>query len=91
MGRVAIRKLNSQLLNRRKVDSPVLKEILGQSKNPTEAYIATVSDLATFVANDSFYTRLREIADADMADALFRKVWRKVCLRCRKRTASCVA
>ena len=73
IGRVAIRRLNPQLLNRRKVDSPVLKEILGQTKNPTEAYIATVSDLATFIANDSFYTRLRQIADADIADSIFRR------------------
>jgi len=73
MGRVARRKLNTQLLNRRKVESPVLKEILGQTKNPTEAYISTVSDLSTFIANDSFYTRLRQIADNDMADATFRR------------------
>jgi len=73
VGRTAIRRLNPQLLNRRKVDSPVLKEILGQSKNPTEAYIATVSDLSTFIANDAFYTRLRQIANVDMEDALFRR------------------
>ena len=71
--RVPLRKLNTQLLNRRKVESPVLKEILGQTKSPTEAYIATVSDLSTFIATDSFYTRLRSIADADMAEALFRR------------------
>jgi len=73
VGRTAIRRLNPQLLNRRKVDSPVLKEILGQTKNPTEAYIATVSDLSTFIANDSFYTRLRQIANNDIADATFRR------------------
>lgn len=73
IGRVPIRKLNAQLLNRRKVDSPVLKEILGQTKNPTEAYISTVSDLATFIANDAFYTRLRQLADMDIADATFRR------------------
>lgn len=72
-GRVPIRKLNTQLLNRRKVASPVLKEILGQTRNPTESYIATVSDLSTFIANDAFYTRLRQIADADIADATFRR------------------
>lgn len=72
MGRVARRKLNTQLLNRRKVESPVLKEILGQTKNPTEAYISTVSDLSTFIANDSFYTRLRQIADDDMISAIER-------------------
>jgi len=73
VGRTAIRRLNPQLLNRRKVDSPVLKEILGQTKNPTEAYIATVSDLSTFIANDSFYMRLRQIANNDIADATFRR------------------
>jgi len=72
-GKVAIRKLNTQLLNRRKVESPVLKEILGQVRNPTESYIATVSDLSTFIATDSFYTRLRQLADADIADATFRR------------------
>ena len=72
-GRVPIRKLNTQLLNRRKVESPVLKEILGQVRNPRESYIATISDLSTFIATDSFYTRLRAIADADMADAVFRR------------------
>lgn len=72
-GRVPIRKLNTQLLNRRKVESPVLKEILGQVKNPTESYIATVSDLSTFISTDKFYSRLRQIADADMADATFRR------------------
>lgn len=72
-GRVPIRKLNTQLLNRRKVASPVLKEILGQTRNPTESYIATVSDLSTFIANDAFYTRLRQIANADIADATFRR------------------
>ena len=72
-GRVPIRKLNTQLLNRRKVASTVLKEILGQTRNPTESYIATVSDLSTFIANDAFYTRLRQIANADIADATFRR------------------
>jgi hypothetical protein len=72
-GEVPIRKLNSQLLNRRKVDNEVLQEILGQVRNPREAYIATVSDLSTFISTDSFFTRMREIADADIADATFRR------------------
>lgn len=73
LGRVPIRKLNTQLLNRRKVESPVLKEILGQVRNPRESYIATVSDLSTFISTDNFYTRIRSLADADMADATFRR------------------
>ena len=60
-------------MNRRKVDNDVLQEILGQVRNPREAYIATVSDLSTFISTDSFFTRMREIADADIADATFRR------------------
>ncbi len=73
MGKVPIRKLNTQLLNRRKVESPVLKEILGQVRNPRESYISTVSDLSTFIATDSFYSIIRRVADADMLDAQFRR------------------
>lgn len=67
--RSSIRRLNPQLLNRRKVDLSTTKRILGEIKDPFESYIATVSDLSTFIATDDFFTKFRQLVNDDMIAA----------------------
>ena len=67
--RSSMRKLNPQLLNRRKVDLSTTRRILGEIRDPFEAYVATVSDLSTFIATDDFFTTFRRFVDDDIKNA----------------------
>lgn len=52
--RVAIDKLQTGLFKERTLSSTAFKRMLGEVKDPQQAYISTVSDLATFSATDDF-------------------------------------
>jgi len=56
--RVVRDRLRTSLFTRRKMKDPVLRSILGEVKDPLEAYVSTISDLAEFRVVDNFYNYL---------------------------------
>ena len=53
-------RLDTSLINKRKVDSEVQRLILGEIRDPREAFISTVSELSNFVATDRFLSLFKE-------------------------------
>jgi len=41
------------------------RKLLGEIKDPEEAYLSTIADLAEFKATDQFFGRIRELADSN--------------------------
>jgi hypothetical protein len=60
---IPIVRLNPAVLNKAKVDNQIIREILGEVRNPKEAFIHTVGELSNFLAADSFYSFFRKYAD----------------------------
>mgnify|MGYP003132008470 FL=1 len=57
-------RLRTSILTNKPIKEPVLRAILGEVKDPLDAYVATVGDLAEFRAVDSFYNYVqREFLD----------------------------
>ena len=57
-------RLRTSMLTNKPIKEPVLRAILGEVKDPLDAYVATVGDLAEFRAVDSFYNYVqREFLD----------------------------
>lgn len=52
------------------MDSAVQKAILGEVKDPKEAYIATISELSNFIASDKMLDTFRQSADASIANTI---------------------
>jgi hypothetical protein len=69
-------RLDTSLLNKRKVDSEVLRQILGEVRDPREAFISTVSELSNFVATDRFLSLFKQSADANIASVAARNAAR---------------
>jgi hypothetical protein len=69
-------RLDTSLINKRKVDSQVLREILGEVRDPREAFISTVSELSNFVATDRFLSLFKQSADANIASVAARNAAR---------------
>ena len=65
--RAPLQKVPMSVLNKRKIDLPTLKAIYGEIKNPREAYVSTIAQMAQFKGVDNFYTQFRKIVDADIA------------------------
>ena len=63
-------RLDTTLISKRKVDSAVQKAILGEVKDPKEAYIATISELSNFIASDKMLDTFRQSADASIANTI---------------------
>ena len=57
---ICCRKNKSMIINKTKIDNQLEREILGQIKDPKEAYIATVSELSKFIATDAYYKTFRQ-------------------------------
>lgn len=55
-GRVIRDKLKTGLLSARRVDNEAIRLILGEIKNPTEAFAATMADMSDFIAKERFYS-----------------------------------
>ena len=55
-GRVIRDKLKTGLLSPRRVDNEAIRLILGEIKNPTEAFAATMADMSEFIAKERFYS-----------------------------------
>ena len=61
-GRVAEMKLDTDMfLGKKNIPAP-LKALMGEIKNPTQAYQQTMLDLATFKAADNFYGNIASLA-----------------------------
>jgi hypothetical protein len=57
-------RLRTSMLTNKPIEEPVLRAVLGEVKDPLDAYVATVADLAEFRAIDSFYNYVqREFLD----------------------------
>ena len=65
--RAPLQKVPMSVLNKRKIDLPTLKAIYGEIKNPREAYVSTIAQMAQFKGVDNFYTQFRKVIDADIA------------------------
>lgn len=55
-GRVIRDKLKTGLLAPRRVDNEAIRLMLGEIKNPTEAFAATMADMSEFIAKERFYS-----------------------------------
>ena len=64
--RFVAQRINPGVVNATKIDNELERQILGQVKDPKEAYIATVSELSKFVATDSYYKTFRNAVDVQM-------------------------
>ena len=60
---VPVVRLNPAVLNKSKVDNEIIRSILGEVRNPKEAYMHTVGELSNFVAADAFYSSFKKTAD----------------------------
>ena len=69
-------RLDVSLIQKRKVDSDVLKAILGEIRDPREAFISTVSELSNFVATDRFLQMFKESVDSNIAAVNLRNAQR---------------
>ena len=52
--RTAVNKLKTDMFKARTVQTPAIRRLLGEIKDPEEAFISTIGDLAEFNANDQF-------------------------------------
>jgi len=64
--RFVAQRINPGVVNATKIDNELERQILGQVKDPKEAYIATISELSKFVATDSYYKSFRNAVDLQM-------------------------
>jgi hypothetical protein len=64
--RVVRDRLRTSMITNKPLDQPVLRAVLGEIKNPLDAFMSTVTDLASFRATDSYYNYLaRQFLDPD--------------------------
>ena len=66
--RYIIDRLNPSLINKTKVDDKIIQQIYGQVKDPREAYISTVAELAGFLSTDAYYTTFKNMADKSIIE-----------------------
>ena len=64
--RAPMQKVPINILNKRKIDIPTLRAIYGEIKNPREAYVSTVTQMAQFKGVDNFYDLFRKYVDDDI-------------------------
>jgi hypothetical protein len=64
--RVVRDRLRTSMLTKKPLDQPVLRAVLGEIRDPIDAFMSTVTDLASFRATDSYYNYLaRQFLDPD--------------------------
>jgi hypothetical protein len=61
--RTAIDKLKTDMFTARTVNNETIRRLLGEVKDPEEAFISTVADMAEFTATDDFLSFLARSAD----------------------------
>jgi len=64
-GRVATDRLETGMFQTRKNISPELRSLLGEVKDPREAYLGTIADLAQFTAVDDYFGTVASLARQD--------------------------
>jgi len=80
MNRLFQTRLDTSLINKRKVDSEVQRLILGEIRDPREAFISTVSELSNFIATDRFLNLFKQSVDANIAQVIARNAARPATL-----------
>ena len=65
-------RLDTSLLAKRKVDDEIQRLILGEIRDPREAYVATVSELSNFIASDKMLNTFKQSVDASIASTIAR-------------------
>jgi hypothetical protein len=60
ISRVAVNKLRTDMFKTRSVSNETIRRLLGEIKDPQEAFVSTVADLAEFKATDDFLASLKE-------------------------------
>lgn len=63
--RTVANKLNTGVFTQRKEMKPFQRRLLGEIKDPKEAYLGTVADLSEFKAIDEFYGKIRNLAETN--------------------------
>ena len=71
-GRIFNVRLDTSLLAKRKVETEVQRLILGEIRDPREAYVATVSELSNFIASDKMLSVFKQSADESIAATIAR-------------------
>ena len=61
--RVADKKIKEGLFASRQVNNQLLRNLLGEVKDPQEAFISTVADMAEFRAVDDYFKYIRSLVD----------------------------
>ena len=61
--RTAIDKLKTDMFKARTVNNQTIRRLLGEVRDPEEAFISTIADMAEFTATDDFLTYLARQAD----------------------------
>lgn len=64
---VPVVRMNPAVLNKSKVDNEILRTILGEVRNPKEAYMHTVAELSNFISADAFYSSFKQFVDDAIA------------------------
>lgn len=72
--RTVVDKLRTDMFRQRKTSNDTIRRLLGEIKDPQEAYLSTVADLATFSATDDFLGYLRTQA-RDTGDMLTKEAY----------------
>ena len=62
-GRVARDKLDTGILLDRQEIPATLRSLMGEIKDPREAYLSTVADLSQFVAVDKYYENIKKLSE----------------------------
>lgn len=71
--RTAKDRLRTSLLTKKQIDLPVLRQLLGEIKDPLDTFVSTISDLAEFKATNEYYDYMaRTYLDPDAAAAAAR-------------------
>ena len=63
LNRVAENKLNTNLFLKTRLNQQYQRELLGEIKNPREAFLGTIADLSEFKSIDNFFGKVRKLAD----------------------------
>ena len=72
-GRVATDRLETGMFLKRKKIAPELQDLLGIVKDPRQAYLGTVADLAQFTAVDDYFGTIAKLADENSGIGKFFK------------------
>ena len=71
--RTAVDKLKTDLFKARTVNNETIRRLLGEVKDPEEAFISTVADMAEFTATDDFLSYLARTGEKGTGEGILSK------------------